>query len=353
MRKFILSVGMLCITCSIVESQTPIKARLTPIVAGIPDPPKSMDEAYNIAHVNGGGNPYTIATPQSLYPAAKAQIEKAVAQLEPEKTKTEEEAADEAVAVAAAGNAFVRQSPEMQNAMRELQIRFQTDPKFAESFEKMTEQEKVAFLQKWNNDHRVKAPSGPLDNSKDANIGKEIQEFQALSKKMQIWQQMLKSRFYNQIMQSDADAHRHIDEQEQQALAALPDITSGEYTGPDPVKTKEIQTRYLNAHLQQAKLKLEKDAKTLREYRTEYITGLANFDNELAGIKYGDKYHVPALKSGVGGLQKALLEIANDLIYCNQQITVNAANWHVKSLDQPTTVKNGKSNLISLLYISF
>ncbi|RFS20754.1 hypothetical protein DVR12_19550 [Chitinophaga silvatica] len=349
MRKKFLTWSLLC-TCLIIEAQTPIKSRLTGVVEGIPNAPATLDEAYKIAKIKGQGTQHAITLPQGLYEDAKKKIDKIIGQLEANNTKTltKEEAADEAVKRAASSNSFVAGSSEMQEAMKELQIKLQ-DEKFAEEFDAKSDKEKELYLKSLVKSHNVKGNPGTIG----AATGNEIREFNALANEINTWKQSLMTKFYNKILQEDAKEHKSIDDKQKKALDALPVITSGEYSGPDPKKEKQINNEFFEDHVKLAKAKLDTTAKLWQNYKSEYLIGFANYDTKLAAIDYGYKYNLPEWRSGVAGLQKALLEIGNDLIYCNQKLTINAASWYVKSLDRSTTGTLNKTQTLALLYVSF
>ncbi|NLR81459.1 hypothetical protein [Chitinophaga eiseniae] len=200
---------------------------------------------------------------------------------------------------------------------------------------------------------RIDASGKPTNNRQAAQMGKEIENINSLASEMAAWQQSLEMKYYKQLRNQDISVHKAIDVREDTALKALPLITSGEYTDPDPMKEKAVSNQYFNEHMKAATAMLEKDRQLWLQFKKEYLSGLARYDARLEALGWGDNINNPLLKPGVANLQKGLLELADKLLECDQKITYTAASWYGTYLDRPETKRQQKEITMAYLNVSF
>lgn len=358
MRKIIIALCCYCFTAPALLAQSALKIKLHPVVAPqLAEPPASLEAAWKLAHRQG--DPVTTVIPlQDIYVKGHNQLSALVAKIDATAPKGDEprdvtKEADVAVAQMKNGNDEVNNSPEMQAAMKEFYIKLQGDEKFAAEFEAKSEAEQAAYIQNLLKSHNVKASGKPANNNKAAQMGKEIEDINQLASEMAAWQQSLETKYYKPLRNQDVSVHKAIDVRENAALKALPLITSGEYTGPDPMKEKAISNQYFNEHMEAATAVLEKDRQLWLQFKKEYLSGLARYDARLEAIGWGDNISNPLLKPGIANLQKALLELAGKLLECDQKMTYTAASWYGTYLDRPETKRQQKEITMAYLNVSF
>jgi hypothetical protein len=321
-------VCLLLLAATDARSQVIIKARMAGAADDVPPPPKSLADAYNLAR-SGDGN--GVNTNQDYYLAAAARIDRLIASIEADSYK-EEKTPDPSKMMKDAKAV----NPEVQAAMQKFFARLQADEQFAARYEAMTEKQQEKCLQDFIVASGINLPEKPAASKATpatakggdvAILGQWMQECAKLNAD-------IKARDYSKLISGleYERQHHRLDSLEQKELNVVPIKKMGEYTGPDPVKTKEIHDRYFAQHIKLAETQLGNDVAKWNLYKSEILAAYGPFDKKLESLAWGEKISVTQMKVGIAATQRNMLQALYDLIQCDHKITYRAASWYAKYL---------------------
>jgi hypothetical protein len=158
------------------------------------------------------------------------------------------------------------------------------DPAFKAQFEKMSPQEKMAYMQNNGVMNTNKAVSiAPVVATNAVNAGQKMAlDYQNISARQ--------VRELQQVSDSAKMNHEAIDKEKMTELKKLPTHVVGEggeeYN--EPQKAKAIEQKYWNKHMEFVQKEINRYKQLLTKHTQEWKDAVGSYNSELAKIHYGD-----------------------------------------------------------------
>lgn len=247
-----------------ITAQVPVKHDILAIVGEIPAPPATAKDAYAGVTVDEGTGPATISA-AGLFRSVEARLKAAE-----DDYKAQESAVRNAV------------PPGMNPDM----ARMAQDPEFKKKMKSMSKEERMKLaMQMMSSSPNAGAP---VLKPEPPAVRAALDEWQKLAATMQaeFERGVALQNAFQTAAEADQKGHDEIRAWEEAAIAALPKISSGEMSAPDPAKVKRVRLQAADKHIALADKRLAAMAKEWASVRDHVRSRYATFYAKLIAADY-------------------------------------------------------------------
>lgn len=225
---------LVCAVATPLFAQSPVKQDILKVMAEIPAPPASPQDAFDRVTVDLAASPAAVSAAE-LFAGVEGQLK-------------------------AAEDAYKAQEPSVTAAvppgMGGDMARMASDPEFRKKMKTMTKEEKARMAMAMASS--ASAGGTPAVSPEPPAVQSAFNEWQKLAMDMQAEFDRGVQRQQAAVAANEADrkAHDEIAAWERDAIGALPQISSGEMSAPDPAAVKAVRLKAADKHLAVAQQRL-------------------------------------------------------------------------------------------------
>jgi truncated hemoglobin YjbI len=211
-----------------------------------------------------------------------------------------------------------------------------SDPAYAAKFEKMSEAEKMAEMQKYL--------QGEVIENQSVKFEKQMKNRQKTLNAMEIQTQLQKwmlnlneaSLHFDkdtQLIRENGQNHTQIEQIYEKEYAQIPLIVIGETREKDPHQVSQAINKKLDAHRQRAQNELGMFAKSLENLRLSYKNVIQDYQDFLAknGFKVNDNlndfFAGTNTELVLANFEQQLLGLSLDILKKSENLTSEVAQW--------------------------
>ncbi len=254
--------ALACLTATPLCAQSPVRQDILKILGEIPAPPATPQAAYDQVTVDLAKSPAAISAAK-LFAGVEGQFK-------------------------AAEDAYNAQEPSAAAAvppgMPQDMARLASDPEFRKKMKSMSKEEKARMAMAMAGS----AGGAPAVSPEPPAVQAAFNEWQQVSLDTQAEFERGVKRQQAAVAADEADrkAHDEITEWERAAIKALPQISSGEMSAPDPKAVKEVRLKAADKHLAVAQQRLDAFAKAWPGVRDHVQARYGAFHAKLVACDY-------------------------------------------------------------------
>lgn len=286
-------------------AQVPVKHDVLRIVADIPAPPLTAKDAFAHVSTDLTASPVTVSA-SPLFASVEARLKAA-----------EDDYQGQEAAVRNAVPPGV--NPEM--------ARLAQDPEFKKKMKSMSKEERMKLAMQMMSSSS--APGTPVLKPEPPAVQAALDEWQKLAATMQaeFERGVGLQRSLQAAEESDQRGHEEIRAWEEKAIGALPKISSGEMSAPDPAKVKIVRLQAADKHIALADKRLATFTKEWGAQREHVRSRYAGFYAKLIAADYAAASPNPSTQKILSDGQMATMKDVAAIASLSRHAYESAAAW--------------------------
>jgi hypothetical protein len=300
---------VVAIFTSTLPAQVPVKKDLLLLVGQVPPPPASVRDAYA----------KTASSQEDLAPRCNAD-------------KVFESIDRETGSLEAAFKAQGREAAIATSGMTPDMVKKAQDPELKKRMKKMTKEERMKLAMEMMNSGEVPQPAVMVDSPP---IRAALDEWQKVNARFPDEFKSSEPAIQEgmRIQQEYEKGHAEISDRERAEIAALPQISSGEMSAPDPAQLKAVQLRAADRHIAHANLRLGAIRSEWNTRAKATTDRYAAFHEKLVTANYGLDSGNPSTKKILADAQLMILKDIGRLVSQSRAAYEESAQWMARRVE--------------------